>query len=196
MKVILSPSALDQLFYKARSQRAWMDTPISEETLLTLYHMLRQGPTSHNSNPGRFLFIRSQEGKQRLLEAVQGHNAEMVNSAPVTVIVAYDTRFHERLPGLFKAYDAKAYYEADEQIRLTAAIRNSSLQGAYLMMAARAMGLDCGPMSGFNADVVDRVFFEGSSWRVNFLCCLGEGDASRLPPAGPRLAWEEACQFV
>ena len=196
MKPTLASGVLDQLFYNARSQRAWLDSPVSEDQIHTLYQLLRQGPTSHNGCPGRFVFVRSQEGREWLCRAVQGHNAEMVRSAPVTVIVGYDTRFHDHLPKLFRAYDANAYYEQDESNRLDSALRNSSLQGAYLMLAARALGLDCGPMSGFDADVVDQTFFRDSTWRSNFLCCLGEGDASRLLDTGPRLAWEEACRFA
>lgn len=196
MKQTLAPGVLDQLFHNARSQRAWLDSPVSEEQIHALYQLLSRGPTSHNGCPGRFVFVRSPEGRERLLRAVQGHNAEMVRSAPVTVVVGYDTRFHDNLPKLFSAYDAKAYYEADESNRLTAALRNSSLQGAYLMIAARALGLDCGPMSGFDAEVVDQTFFRDSTWRSNFLCCLGEGDVNRLSDAGPRLEWDEACCFA
>ena len=192
----LDTVALDQLFLTARSHNAWLDHDVSDDQLQQLYSLLRQGPTSNNCCPARLVFVRSAEAKQQLLPALKGHNGAKMLQAPVTVIVAYDTRFFERLPELFPAYDAAAAYRDNAQAAQVAALRNSSLQGAYLILAARALGLDCGPMSGFDNAQVDAAFFADGQWRSNFLCSLGYGDASGLRPAGPRLPFEEACRVL
>lgn len=185
--------ALDQLFLQARSHNLWQDRDIPEALLQQLYQHLRQGPTSSNCCPARFVFVRSAEAKQKLLPALKGHNGEKMLKAPITAIVAWDSRFYERLPELFPIYDAGAVYRENPEAAFVAALRNSSLQGAYLILAARALGLDCGPMSGFDNAQVDNAFFPDGRWRSNFLCSLGYGDEAGLRPAGPRLSFEEAC---
>lgn len=196
MNQSLPAAALDQLFLEARSHNAWLDRDVSDDQLQQLYRLLRQGPTSNNCCPARFVFVRSAEAKQQLLPALKGHNGAKMLQAPVTVIVAYDTRFFERLPELFPIYDAAAAYRDDPQAAHTAALRNGSLQGAYLILAARALGLDCAPMSGFDNAQVDATFFADGRYKSNFLCSLGYGDASALRQAGPRLAFEEACSVL
>ncbi|MFC3607285.1 malonic semialdehyde reductase [Stutzerimonas tarimensis] len=192
----LSSEALDQLFLSARSHNGWLDREVSDEQIDALYHLVRQGPTSNNCCPARFVFIRSAGAKARLLPALKGHNGEKMLAAPLTVIVAYDTRFFEHLPELFPAYDAGAAYRDNPQATFVAALRNSSLQGGYLITAARALGLDCGPMSGFDNAQVDEEFFPDGRWKSNFLCCIGHGDPDKLRPAGPRLAFDDACQVL
>lgn len=192
----LDTDVLDLLFLKARSHNAWLDRDVSDDQLQRLYALLRQGPTSNNCCPARFVFVRSAEAKQRLLPALKGHNGAKMLQAPVTVIVAYDTRFFEHLPELFPIYDAAAAYRDEPQAAQIAALRNGSLQGAYLILAARALGLDCGPMSGFDNAQVDATFFADGRCKSNFLCSLGYGDASALRPAGPRLAFEEVCHVL
>lgn len=196
MTLALDAAALDQLFLQARSHNAWHDQPIADEVLHQLYDLLKQGPTSNNCCPARFVFVRSEAAKQKLLPALKGHNGEKMLQAPVTVIVAFDSRFHEFLPELFPVYDAAAPYRENAQLAHIAAMRNGSLQGAYLMLAARALGLDCGPMSGFDNAQVDAAFFADHRWKSNFLCSLGYGDASKLRPAGPRLSFAQACELV
>ncbi|BAN48300.1 malonic semialdehyde reductase [Metapseudomonas resinovorans] len=192
----LESAALDQLFLRARSHNLWLDREVPDTLLQQLYHALRQGPTSNNCCPARFVFVRSPEAKQKLLPALKGHNGDKMLQAPVTVIVAWDSRFFELLPELFPIYDAGAAYRDDPQAAFTAALRNSSLQGAYLIMAARALGLDCGPMSGFDNARVDAAFFPDGRLRSNFLCCLGYGDDTGLRPAGPRLSFEQGCRIL
>lgn len=196
MREPLNQSSLDQLFLNARSHSAWKDTDVSEYLIKELYSLLRQGPTSNNCCPARFVFVRSAEAKDKLLPALKGHNGAKMLQAPVTVIVAWDSSFYEHLPKLFPIYDAAAQYRDSPDATYVAALRNGSLQGAYLMMAARALGLDCGPMSGFDNKAVDEAFFPDGRWRSNFLCCLGYGDDSKLYPAGPRLSFEEACRII
>ena len=196
MNQTLDRASLDQLFLTARSHNAWLERDVSDDQLQQLYRLLRQGPTSNNCCPARFVFVRSAEAKQQLLPALKGHNGAKMLQAPVTVIVAYDTRFFEHLPELFPIYDAAAAYRDNPQAAHTAALRNGSLQGAYLILAARALGLDCGPMSGFDNAQVDATFFADGRYKSNFLCSLGYGDASALRPAGPRLAFEEACSVL
>ncbi|MFP6851565.1 MAG: malonic semialdehyde reductase [Pseudomonas sp.] len=196
MNQSLSAVAIAQLFIEARSHNAWLDQSVPDVLLKQLYDTLKQGPTSNNCCPARFVFVRSAEAKQQLLPALKGHNGAKMLQAPVTVIVAYDTRFFEHLPELFPIYDAAAAYRDDPQAAHTAALRNGSLQGAYLILAARALGLDCGPMSGFDNAQVDATFFADGRYKSNFLCSLGYGDASALRPVGPRLAFEEACRIL
>ncbi|MEK8080109.1 malonic semialdehyde reductase [Pseudomonas sp. XK-1] len=196
MNETLDSATLDQLFLTARSHNAWLDHDVSDDQLQQLYRLLRQGPTSSNCCPARFVFVRSTVAKQQLLPALKGHNGEKMLQAPVTVIVAFDSQFFEFLPELFPIYDAAAPYRDNPQAAHTAALRNGSLQGAYLMLAARALGLDCGPMSGFDNAQVDAAFFADGRWKSNFLCSLGYGDVSQLRPAGPRLSFEEACRIL
>lgn len=192
----LDSVALKQLFLSARSHNLWQDRDIPDALLQQLYQLLRQGPTSSNCCPARFVFVRSPEAKQKLLPALKGHNGEKMLQAPITAIVAWDSRFYELLPELFPGYDAGAVYRENPDAAFVAALRNSSLQGAYLILAARALGLDCGPMSGFDNAQVDSAFFPDGQWRSSFLCCLGYGDEAGLRPAGPRLPFDQACRVL
>ncbi|MDB5997381.1 MAG: putative dehydrogenase/NAD(P)H nitroreductase [Pseudomonas sp.] len=196
MNQSLSPQSLDQLFRSARSHNGWLDRDVSDAQLHQLYNLVKQGPTSNNCCPARFVFVRSAEAKQRLMPALKGHNGEKMLQAPVTVIVAFDRYFFEHLPTLFPAYDAGAPYRENPPAAQVAALRNGSLQGAYLMLAARALGLDCGPMSGFDNALVNAEFFPDGRWQSNFLCSLGYGDVSKLRPAGVRLDFATACQLL
>ena len=192
----VNEQVLEQLFFKARSFSAWQNKPVSDELLSQLYNTLIQGPTSNNCCPARFVFLRSDEAKQNLLPALKGHNDKKVSSAPVTALIAYDSQFYELLPELFKAYDASGPFRNNPQLADQAALRNSSLQGAYFMLAARALGLDCGPMSGFDPQAVNDTFFPDGRWKINFLCSIGYGDSSALYPKGPRPCEETTCEFL
>mgnify|MGYP006188473685 CR=1 FL=1 len=192
----LSIDAIAQLFLDARSHNAWLDQAVPDELLKQLYDTLKQGPTSNNCCPARFVFVRSAEAKQKLLPALKGHNGEKMLQAPVTAIVAFDSQFFEFLPTLFPIYDAAAPYRDNPQAAHTAALRNGSLQGAYLMLAARALGLDCGPMSGFDSAGVDAEFLADTNIKANFLCNIGYGTDENLFARSPRLAFEEACQLL
>ena len=189
----LDDAALDALFRTARTQNKWRDLPVSDELLRRLYDLLKMGPTSANCCPARFVFVRTPEGKERLRPALSSGNLEKTMKAPVTVIVAEDAEFHDRLPKLFPHADARPWFTSSLQAANEAAFRNSTLQGAYLILAARALGLGAGPMSGFDAKLVDAAFFEGTKWRSNFLVNLGYGDPSGVFPRLPRLDFEEAC---
>jgi 3-hydroxypropanoate dehydrogenase len=207
----LADDALDQLFRQARTHSAWLDIPVSDETLRELYELMRWAPTSANSNPARILFIRSAEAKQRLVPALAPANVDKVLSAPVTAIVAYDLTFFEKLPKLFPHNPRirDLYARSPDLVEATAR-RNSSLQGAYLILAARSLGLDCGPLSGFDIARVDEEFFaagqpcEGCEQeffpqghvKSNFLCNIGYGDSSKLFPRLPRLNFDEACSIL
>ncbi len=196
MKTPLDPKAIEQLFTTARSFHAWTDQPVSDETIQTLYETLKWGPTSVNSNPARFTFIRTQEAKEKLFPSLMPSNVPQVQAAPVTVIIAYDENFTDHLGTLFPAYDAKSFFEGNPKLKYDTAFRNSSLQGAYLIMAARALGLDVCPLSGFDNEKLDQTFFAGTSLRSNFICTLGYGKVEGLYPRGPRLNFEQACRMV
>ncbi len=186
--------ALDLLFREARTHNAWRDEPVSDDTLRDLYDILKLGPTSANSSPARFLFLRTREAKERLAPALSTGNRDKTMQAPVTVIVAYDPHFYTRLPELFPHNpDANSWFTSNESLAATTAFRNGTLQGAYLIMAARALGLDAGPMSGFDNDLVDQTFLGPYGWRSNFLCNLGHGDPAGIYPRSPRLSFEDAC---
>jgi len=185
-----------QLFSDARTQNGFLDRPVSDELLQQLYDVFKFGPTAFNATPGRFKFVRSAEAKSQLAECVMPGNAAKVLNAPVTVIVGMDLNFHTHLPRLFPAMDVSGMFASNETLAKEAAFRNSSLQGAYLMIAARSLGLDCGPMSGFDAAKVDATFWAGTSVKSNFICALGYGDPSKVYPRGPRLGFDEACQLV
>jgi 3-hydroxypropanoate dehydrogenase len=192
----LDDRALDQLFRSARTQNKWTDRPVPDARLRELYDLLKMAPTSANASPARFVFIRTPEGKARLKPALSAGNLEKTMTAPVTVIVAHDLQFYEKLPVLFPhAPDAKNWFTGSYSFAEQTAFRNGSLQGAYLIMAARALGLDAGPMSGFDAAKVDEAFFPGTQWRTNFLVNLGYGDPAGLFPRSPRLDFEEAARF-
>lgn len=196
MRSPLSESALAQLFTEARSHHHFRPDPVSDETLHTLYELCKWGPTSVNSNPARILYIRSPAEKERLLPHLLGSNVEQVRAAPVVAIVAYDAHYLDQITRLFPAVDVRPYFAGNEGLIHDTAFRNSTLQGAYFIMAARALGLDVCPMSGFNNAGVDEAFFQDRGWRSNFLCTLGYGDDTRLFPRGPRLSFSEACDIV
>ncbi|MBT9503402.1 MAG: malonic semialdehyde reductase [Burkholderiaceae bacterium] len=186
----------EQLFTEARTQTGYLDQPVSDANLRELYDLLKWGPTSANSSPARFAFVRSAEAKQRLMACMDAGNVEKVRQAPVTVIIGMDMAFYEQLPLLFPHTNARVWFEGKTQKIADTAFRNSSLQGGYLILAARALGLDCGPMSGFDNARVDAEFFSGTAVRSNFVCCLGQGDAAKLHPRNPRLSFEQACSLL
>ncbi|MDV3470193.1 malonic semialdehyde reductase [Stenotrophomonas sp. C3(2023)] len=192
----LDAAALDQLFRTARTQNAFLDTPVEDSQLQALYELTKWAPTAANGSPARFVFVKSAEAKAKLAPALSEGNAEKTLAAPVTVIVATDLDFHEKLPYLFPHTDAKSWFDGPQEGRVEGAFRNSSLQGAYLIMAARALGLDCGPMSGFDPAKVDEAFFAGTSIKSNFLINLGYGDPSGLFPRLPRLSFDEAATIA
>jgi 3-hydroxypropanoate dehydrogenase len=192
----LDDRALDQLFRNARTFNKWQDRPVPDAKLREVYDLLKWGPTSANGSPARFVFIRTPEGKAKLKPALSPGNIEKTMTAPVTVIVAHDLRFYEKLPVLFPhAPDAKDWFTGSPSFAEQTAFRNGSLQGAYLILAARAVGLDAGPMSGFDNAKVDEAFFAGTSIRSNFLVNLGYGDPAGLFPRSPRLDFEEVARF-
>lgn len=193
----LSPAALDQLFFQARTHNAWQDRPVSVELLQQLYAAMRMGPTAVNGCPARLVFVTSPEAKQKLLPALMEGNRAKTMSAPVTVIIGHDLKFYEQLGTLFPHLpEAVNWFNQDPVGSEVAAFRNGSLQGGYLILAARALGLDCGPMSGFDAAMVEAAFFPNSAVRANFICNLGYGDPAGLYPRSPRLSFEQACQIV
>lgn len=186
-----------QLLTHARSQNAWLPRPVSDESLRELYELAKWGPTSMNCSPMRVMFVRSMAARTRLLSAVLSGNAEKVRTAPVVAIVAHDTAFYEQLPKLFPHRpNAGDLFRDRPALAEETCFRNSSLQGGYFILAARMLGLDCGPLSGFDAAAINSLFFEGTSLRVNFLCCLGYGDPTGLFPRSPRLEFYEACTIV
>ena len=192
----LPPEAIDTLFLEARTYNAWRDEAVPDETLRALFDLLKFAPTSANCEPGRFVFLRSEAAKLRLKPALSAGNIDKTMTAPVTVIVAEDPRFYDQLPKLFPHADARSWFAGNLSLASVTATRNATLQGAYLILAARALGLDCGPMSGFDNEVVDREFFGPSGWRSNFLVNLGHGDPEPLFPRAPRLGFDEACQLL
>jgi 3-hydroxypropanoate dehydrogenase len=187
---------LDQTFLEARSFNRFTDKPVSDELLHELYDLMKWGPTAMNTTPGRFLFIKSDEAKAKLLTAVSPGNVDRITSAPVTVVVAMDTRFFDHMPTLFPAYDAKPMFEGNLPMAETTAFRSSSLQGAYLILAARMLGLDAGPMSGFDEGKLNAAFFPDGKWKANFIASLGYGEASKNYPRNPRLPFETAAKIL
>jgi 3-hydroxypropanoate dehydrogenase len=190
----LPDAALDQLFRTARTYRAWRDQPVSDETLRAIYELMKWGPTSSNCSPARIVFVKSLAAKERLKPALDAGNVNQTMAAPATAIVAYDLEFYIRMAVLSPRADVSTFVE-HPALTLETAMRNGSLQGAYLILAARAMGLDCGPMSGFNNAKVDAAFFPGGTVKSNFLCNLGYGNPEKLRPRAPRLSFEEACRI-
>lgn len=191
----LSDQALDQLFREARSYNAWQEKEVSEELLHQLYELMKWGPTSANSSPARIIFVKSDEAKERLKPSLNEGNVEKSMTAPVVAIVGMDMEFHEQLPKLFPHTDARSWFAGNQAKIEENAMRNSSLQGAYLMMAARALGLDCGPMSGFDNAKLEAAFFPDGKVKANFICALGYGSTENLYPRGPRLSFDEACSI-
>jgi 3-hydroxypropanoate dehydrogenase len=192
LKAPISQEALDQLFREARTYSTWLPEPVPEELLRKAYELARLGPTSANASPARFVFLTSSDAKARLKPVLAAGNVDKTMAAPVTVIIAWDAEFHENLPRLFPQFDMRSYFVGNHTLINETAFRNSSLQAAYFILAARALGLDCGPMSGFNADKLNAEFFPDGKWKVNLLCNLGYGDPSKLHPRNPRLNFEEA----
>ena len=184
---------LNILFREARTHNIWLDRPVPESLLREVYDLAKMGPTSANLAPARFVFLTTRDAKERLLPALMPQNVEKSRTAPVVAIIAYDLEFYEQAPRLFPHMDMRSYFVGKPELIQETAFRNGSLQGAYLMLAARALGLDCGPMSGFDAEKVNAEFFPDGKWKVNFICNLGYGDRDKLFPRNPRLDFEEAC---
>jgi len=189
-------TSTEQLFTEARPQNGYQPGAVSDDTLRQIYELMKWGPTAANSGPARLIFVRSPAAKDKLLGCVSPGNVNKVREAPVTVIVGMDLDFHEQLPKLFPHVDARAWFANDAAKRAESAMRNSSLQGGYLILAARALGLDCGPMSGFDHTKIDAAFWAGSSVKTNFICALGRGDPAKVFQRNPRLSFEEACQLA
>ena len=188
--------SIEQLFTQARTQNGYLDRPVSDDTLRQLHELVKWGPTAANSQPARLAFVRSAEAKARLIACMSPGNVAKVQQAPVTVIVGMDLEFHHRLPVLFPHVDARAWFEGKPAAIEASAFRNSSLQGGYLILAARALGLDCGPMSGFDAARVDAAFWAGTAVKTNFVCTLGHGDPAKVMPRLPRPAFDEVCRLL
>ena len=192
----LSEEALGEILTEARTHSVWLPEPVSDDLLVQIYNLMKWGPTSANSSPARIVFVKSPEAKAKLLPCMAEGNVEKTKAAPVTAIIAQDLEFYDKLPRLFPFADARSWFAENKSFAESTAFRNSSLQGAYFIIAARALGLDCGPMSGFDNAKVDEVFFHGTSWRSNFICNLGHGDASKLRPRSPRLEFSETCKIL
>jgi 3-hydroxypropanoate dehydrogenase len=192
----VADSSLDQFFRNARTFTAWLPKPVPRELLREAYELARLGPTSANSSPARFVFIESETAKARLVPALAPLNVEKTKAAPVTAIVAWDTEFYENLPRLFPQADMRVHFVGNRALADETGFRNGTLQGAYFMIAARSLGLDCGPMSGFDAAKVNAEFFPDGKWKANFLINLGYGDRGKLHPRNPRLDFDEACRVL
>jgi 3-hydroxypropanoate dehydrogenase len=192
----LDDRSLDIIFRKARTHNVWLDKPVSDAQLQQIYDLMKWAPTSANCSPARIVFVRSAEAKQRLLPAMSPGNLEKTRTAPVTAIIAYDLEFYEKLPALFPPADARSWFVGNQPLIETTAFRNGTLQGAYFILAARSLGLDAGPMSGFDNAKVDEEFFPGGKVKSNFVINLGYGDGSTLFPRSPRLTFAEAAQIL
>ena len=192
----LNQDALDQLFNDARTHNGWLDKPVEEDLLRAVWDLTKMAPTSANCSPARIVFVVSAEAKERLKPSLIEGNVDKTMAAPVTAIIGSDQKFHDRLPELFPHADAKSWFEGNEPLIQTTAFRNATLQGAYFILAARALGLDCGPMSGFDNDAVDETFFAGTDVKSNFLCSIGYGSGENMFPRSPRLDFDDACSVV
>lgn len=194
---MVDDAALDLLFRKARSHNGWLDKPVTDDLLRQLYELMKWGPTSANCSPARLVFVRTPANKERVRPALSPNNVEKTMTAPVIAIVAYDSRFYEHLPQLFPRNPQVAeLFASNAALSATTAFRNGTLQGGYFLQAARAVGLDCGPMSGFDNAKIDAEFFPDGRFKSNFLCGLGHGDLAKVLPRSPRLAFEEACTLL
>jgi 3-hydroxypropanoate dehydrogenase len=193
---MIDEAALNTLFREARTANRWTDQAVSDDELRALFDLLKMPPTSANCSPARFLFLRTPEAKERLRPALSAGNLDKTMAAPVTAIVAYDPYFYEHLPRLFPHADARAWFAGNEELAEETAFRNGTLQGAYLIMAARAIGLDCGPMSGFDRIRVDEAFLDDRGWKSNFLVNLGHADPAGQFERSPRFAFDEACVLL
>jgi 3-hydroxypropanoate dehydrogenase len=192
----VSQAVLDQLFFSARTQNKWLPTEVPDALLRELADTLKMGPTSANSSPARIVFVKSLQAKERLRPHLSAGNSAKTMAAPVTAIIGYDTEFYEKLPKLFPHADARSWFVGNAKAIETTAFRNSTLQGAYLIVVARALGLDTGPMSGFDNNGVDREFFADGKVKSNFICSLGYGDPSGLFPRSPRFEFDEFCTIL
>ena len=192
----LTESALDILFRRTRSHNVWTDRPVSVELLRQVWDLTRMGPTSANCLPARIVFAVSAEAKEKLMPCLMEGNREKTMSAPAAAIIGYDLKFHDRLAKLFPHEDARSWFAGNPGLIQATAFRNGTLQGAYFMLAARALGLDCGPMSGFDNAMVDEAFFTGSPVKSDFICNVGYGDPSALFPRSPRLDFDDACKVI
>ena len=192
----LNDKQLALLFGEARSMNGWQDKEVSNDMVKSIYELTKMGPTSTNCCPARFKFIKSDDQKQLLKEALLPNNVEKVMSAPVIAIIGYDLDFSDNMSKLFPHMDVAPMYKGNTEFNQATAFRNSSLQGAYFMMVSRALGLDCGPMSGFNNDLVDQTFFKDTNIKSNFLCCIGYGDPSKIFMRLPRLDFDDACEIL
>jgi 3-hydroxypropanoate dehydrogenase len=186
----------EQLFTEARTQNGYLDEPVPDAQLQALYDLLKWGPTSANCSPARFVFVRTAEMKEKLAAAVAPGNQQKVREAPVTVVIGMDMGFHEQLPKLFPHTDARSWFTGKPELIQATAFRNSSLQGGYLIMAARALGLGCGPMSGFDAAKVDELIWAGTAVKTNFISTLGHGNPAKVLARSPRLSFDEACRLA
>ena len=192
----LNESQLNLLFGEARSMNGWQDREVSDDMIKSIYNLTKMGPTSTNCCPARFKFIKSEDQKLKLKESLLPNNIDKVMSAPVIAIIGFDLDFSNNMDKLFPHMDVAPMYKNNEIMNHSTAFRNSSLQGAYFMMVSRALGLDCGPMSGFNNAIVDEVFFRGTNIKSNFLCCIGYGDPSKIFMRLPRLDFNEVCEII
>ncbi|WP_295556203.1 malonic semialdehyde reductase [uncultured Hyphomicrobium sp.] len=196
MSAVIDQAALEQIFLSARTHSVWLDKPVPDELLVRVVDLMKLGPTSANCSPARVVFVKSPEAKARLKPFLSAGNLDKTLKAPVTAILGYDLEFYEKLPRLFPHTDARSWFTGKPEHIVETAFRNGSLQGAYFIIAARSLGLDCGPMSGFDQAGVTAEFFAGTPIKANFLCNLGYGDASALKPRSPRLAFEELAQIL
>ena len=192
----VNDEALDTIFRSARTQNKWQDKPVSLALLMAVYDLMRLGPTSANCSPARFLFLTTPEAKERLAKLASPGNAPKIRTAPATVIIGYDLDFAQKLPELFPHDQTAKTWFTDPTVEQTTAFRNGTLQGAYFIVAARALGLDCGPMSGFNNAKVDEEFFAGTRVKSNFICGVGYGDPAGLFARSPRLSFDDACKIL
>lgn len=193
--MMLEKDALNVLFCEARTHHKWTDKEVPDDLLRRLYDLAVMGPTSMNCCPMRIVFVTSAAAKEKLKPTLMEGNVEKTMSAPVTAILAYDQQFYQKLPQLFPHMDAMSWFEGNASFAEETAFRNATLQGGYFILAARSLGLDCGPMSGFDAKALDQAFFKGTQWKSNFLCNLGYGDPTALYPRGPRPTFEETCKI-
>ena len=193
---IINDQALDIIFREARTRNGWEDREVSRPLMQAVFDLMKWGATSANCSPARFVFVASDEGKERLKPHLAEGNQAKTMAAPCCVIIAHDMSFHDQLPKLFPHTDAKSWFEGDDALIEETAFRNGTLQGAYFMIAARALGLDCGPMSGFDKAGVDGEFFDGTTYRSNFLCNIGYGTDENLFPRSPRFDFEDICKIV
>jgi 3-hydroxypropanoate dehydrogenase len=192
----IDAAAMDALFHEARTHNKWTSEPVTDEDLRKVFDTMKMGPTSANCSPARFVFVRTPEGKEKLRPALSAGNLAKTMAAPVTAIVAFDPHFYDHLPRLFPHADAKSWFSGNADLATETAFRNSTLQGAYFIVAARACGIDTGPMSGFDKSKVDEAFLADRGWKSNFLINLGHGDPSGLFPRSPRFGFDEVCVTI